>query len=64
MSRPLRVMVRDGWYLVTARGIEQRAVFRDRHADRVRDLALAMARLRRDPRCREEWQALQDALNT
>jgi REP element-mobilizing transposase RayT len=30
MARPLRIDVADGWYHVTARGIERRAVFADR----------------------------------
>ena len=29
MSRSLRVLVADGWYHVTARGNERRAIFRD-----------------------------------
>ncbi len=29
MSRPLRVLVADGWYHVTARGNERRAIFRE-----------------------------------
>ena len=29
MARPLRVDIRNGWYHVTARGNERRAVFRD-----------------------------------
>ncbi len=28
MSRPLRLLVKDGWYHVTARGNERRAIFR------------------------------------
>ena len=30
MARPLRIDVADGWYHVTARGIERRSVFTDR----------------------------------
>ncbi len=30
MVRPLRIDVADGWYHVTARGIERRALFNDR----------------------------------
>ena len=33
MARPLRIDVADGWYHVTARGIERRAVFTDRRDD-------------------------------
>ena len=29
MARPLRVDVKNGWYHVTARGIERKAVFKD-----------------------------------
>ena len=29
MSRPVRIDIRDGWYHVTARGIERRELFRD-----------------------------------
>ena len=29
MARPLRVDVKDGWYHVTARGIERKAIFED-----------------------------------
>ena len=30
MARPVRVGVEGGWYHVTARGIERRAIFEDR----------------------------------
>jgi len=30
MARPLRIDVKDGWYHITARGIERRAIFRDK----------------------------------
>ena len=39
MARPLRVDIRNGWYHVTARGNERRAVFRD-DQDRRRFLEL------------------------
>ncbi len=30
MARPLRIDVADGWYHLTVRGIERRALFEDR----------------------------------
>ena len=39
MARPLRIQVADGWYHVTARGIDRKAVFRD-DADRSHFLEL------------------------
>src|SRR5262245_58741216 len=38
MARPLRVMIENGWYHVTARGNERQAIFRD-DQDRRRFLA-------------------------
>jgi len=29
MARPLRIDVADGWYHVTARGLDRKAIFRD-----------------------------------
>jgi hypothetical protein len=29
MARPIRIDVKGGWYHVTARGIERRAIFED-----------------------------------
>jgi len=43
MARPVRVDVAGGWYHVTARGIERRAIFAD---GRDRDLTLCLARRR------------------
>ena len=39
MARPLRIQVADGWYHMTARGIDRKAVFRD-DADRSHFLEL------------------------
>ena len=46
MSRPLRIEHIGGWYHVTARGNERRAIFRD-HRDRAHFLELLAAMTKR-----------------
>jgi hypothetical protein len=38
MARPLRMLIENGWYHITARGNERQAIFRD-DQDRKRFLA-------------------------
>jgi len=52
LARPLRVAIKDGWYPVTARGNERRAVVAD-DTNRSRDVALYLARKRYGMRLRE-----------